>query len=284
MRSRFATALALAGVAAGAVAIPAQAQVPDAAYERLGSGGALPSLTVKATNRYKISVTSAFGNVLLQTQRAPTHTEYVVSGTGTGKRIKANFGKFGKIDVRFKKKGKARKYRPRSCTGRAAKRQPGVWRGTIKFKGEKGYTKVNAKKARGNVIKGGDLTCDIPGITQPTVWLFAERDRPQGDLEFEAFKLRDNPSARPDFRATSRERNGKVKITRTVSLRGQPGQFTFTISPYSGVVQPPSPFKGSGTYSSSSGSWTGNLRVKFPGTNAIALTGSGFSAGMGVLP
>jgi len=284
MRSRLAAAIAVAAIAAGAVAVPGQAQVGDAVQERLARGApAVPTLLVKGKKRYRIMVTSALGSVLLQAQRAPARAEYVVPGTGTAKRIKANFGKLGKVNVTFKKKGKARKYRPKGCTGKPAKLQPGVWLGTIRFKGENGYTKVSKKKARGHVVKGGSLSCSEsdPGSTRPTVWLWADKDRPQGDLTFEAFKLRDNPSAKPQFRATSFERSGKVKVVRTVSLRGKPGQFTFGLSPFSGTVTPPSPFKGTGTYSG--GAWSGNLRVRFPGTSAVALTGSGFNAGMSVV-
>lgn len=286
-------ALVAATIALGAAAGPAQAQgydtYRDLVRERLGGGGNewVPQVNaVKGTKGYRVTVGGSSGNLMITAYRKPGFAWYTTRGKTSTKRLRARFGKFGKVNLRFKAKGKVRTIKPpRGCTGRGDKVQPGVWRGVFRFKGEGRYTRVKKRRLRGKLVKYGNYVCPLRarrGIPAgQLVYLYAERKRAGRQVSFGAEK-RDEDGARPDFYAYSEERVGKVGIGRNVVLRGRPDDFTFTFLPFTGLVEPPAPFSGTAAYSEAAGTWTGDLEVRFPGLRA-ALTGTGFDVEMGIV-
>jgi hypothetical protein len=292
VRRPFAAALALAAIAAATTGGPAQAQLrgsyEDPTRERLAGLGTgwIPQVgQIKGTKGYKVRVAGTGPLVVITAMRKPGSVLYSTKGKATRKRIRARFGKLGRVDLRFRKKGKMRTRKPpRGCVGRGDKVQPGVWRGIVRFKGERGYTRVRKRRVRGRWVRRGDYTCpERARAPEPdsTVHLQASAMQTGANVFFSVRRLVD-PGDRPRFLATSEERIRRVGILRTVELRGQPDHFTFSLDALTATVQPPRPFSGTATYDGTTETWSGDLEVAFPGRRA-ALTGPGFFVLMDVL-
>lgn len=290
--------LAALALAAGALALTAaQAQATTVpSLERDGRAlalTALPSASVKGAKGWKIEVFAAFSDrvVLSAAKGKPgrggkLQTTYSAPGKATAKRLKANLGKLGTIDLRFKAR-KTKRQRPRGCTGTPNKVTRGVWRGRLRFKGEHGYTKVNLTKLRGTVLKPGNLRCDDDGggpVGPARASLVVTRGNIDRGTMLTVSKA-DRPNASPQFYVTHSEKAGKVSINRTASYNGRPAEFTYTTPAPSGEadVRPKGPFSGVGRYRGLD-SWGGNLRVKLAGAKGrVPLTGAGFHASLDLL-
>lgn len=283
-QKRLLYALGCAAAAVALTAAPAQAQPPETHFqtvkERLGANSteSFPLARAKGTKNWKILVSGFKNSVTVDVLKKGQLAYYSARGKATPTRLRANFGKFGKVNLRFVKKGKLRKQKPRGCTGTPNKIQRGVWRGILRFKGEGSYTKVRVKSAKGSVMKPGRLDCSSGGNGNggghDYVTLQASKDRPKDRVHFFAEKRAGAPNARPWFTASTDEKKGKVSIGRMVSVRGKPNQFKYTLTGQA-EVKPKGKFSGRASLDGSD--WTGNLKVKLPGKR-VALTGPGFQA------
>jgi hypothetical protein len=87
--------------------------------------------------------------------------------------MKASFGKLGKVSLHFRPSGKVRRVKiPKTCL----KHRPpvvsarlGTFVGTIKFRGERGYTTVSAHRVKGGIgdplaIGDKELHCEGPNL------------------------------------------------------------------------------------------------------------------------
>jgi hypothetical protein len=226
--------------------------------------------------------------------------QYSVSGQVTANTIKARFGRLGRVSVRFRPSGHQRRVRvPKKCI---ENRLPvvtatlGSFVGTIEFRGERGYTNVSARRAKGGI---GDpladtakkLVCDFHESD-------AERKRelesvsldaspPDARIGFDAGRLfgtwpgLPSPVAGPGgirnlFFALASEEQGGMSIIRAAASLGGSEDFVFDDALTSATVSPPFPFSGSGSFlrnPDGSTSWTGTLAVLLPGLGTVGLTG-----------
>ncbi|HEY8465317.1 MAG TPA: hypothetical protein VIL04_00780 [Solirubrobacterales bacterium] len=155
-------------------------------------------------------------------------------------------------------------------------------RGTIKFKGEQGYTKVSKRRARGFVSRPGNFECPETVPPGQYVYLTADRTRPKGSVSFLAYTFTGD-GVKPTFEASADESVGAVDILRFAGVKGSSEQFTFELTePFAATVHPPAPFSGTAAYDGADESWTGNLKVKLPG-KTYKLTGSGFGVVLDLL-
>lgn len=206
-------------------------------------------------------------------QAAYYPTTYKVAG----RVLRFQLGQFGKVDVKFKPRGKARKRLPRGCKGTPNRIRRGIWKGTIRFRGEGGYTRVKVRRAKGTLTKPGSYKCP-EGPQPPTdVALLASRGDSTESVDFFATRPLDRPNARPRFGGLHHAQIGKVNVFHFISARGEPGDFTFSFGPDEGShtasVTPPSPFKGSATLEG--GAFLGDLRGRFL-DGPLALAGPDF--------
>jgi hypothetical protein len=262
--------------------------------------------TLRGSHGYRITVAADPSGrddevqLTAQSTRGGT-AEYRVSGAVTRTTIKANFGRLGKIAVRFRPSGRERRVRvPRKCQ---KERPPvvssrlGSFVGTIEFRGERGYTHVVAHSAKGGI---GDPLANTPKKLQCDFRESnAERKR-----ELESVSLEGSPAnSRVSFSASrlfggsallippgekmpegngylflafASERTGRVSISRTAGTLGESKDFSYDESLTSATVRPPSPFTGTGTFhrnADGSTTWTGSLAVPLPGLGTVGLTG-----------
>jgi hypothetical protein len=176
----------------------------------------------------------------------------------------------------------------------------GIFRGTIAFHGERGFTTVKSRSAHGQIDVDPRVRCPKPKHPphEPkqtledlgVEYLNATREEKNGDsLSFSAFatglKL---PGHGPvtDFSATYTHRRGKLSVSAsTTKLGEEAGLLSLTApngTPTEATVTPPAPFSGSATFkleSPTTASWIGDLSVEIPTLGTVSLTESGFWAG-----
>jgi hypothetical protein len=210
----------------------------------------------------------------------------------------------GRIDVSFEQK-KAHRVRIADgphCNDRSQLIRKGVFRGRISFRGERGFTAVHAKSAPGTILERDRLVCHepeygVPGITEP-----GGPEMPPGTYNPAVFASRPGtsfwaagpPATEPPvasggipvvaFEATYSTARRGIQIFARASVDSGSNRFLVP-GPLGALtdatVEPPAPFKGSGTYhleSPTTATWSGDLRVEFPGIGSVPLTGPGFAA------
>jgi hypothetical protein len=199
---------------------------------------------------------------------------YTVRGEVTSKRIKADVGEFGSIDMRFHPRKGHGHFTP-TCSSSRYKVKRGRWRGEIDFSGESGYTTVSAKRAKPTWLSEptGCSSVDT-GSGVRGVWL----DNISGQTFFDAYQ-NGGPGTRTQFDATKFEgSSGGVDIVRQVWTDGSPDAFTYNKRLTKASATPPAPFHGSVSFTRSphsrKGTLEGDLTATFPGTGPVGLVGS----------
>jgi hypothetical protein len=250
-------------------------------------------LSLKTGNGYSVSVEGSGRRVALTVNRGLAFTTYVTPGRASPDGVRARFGHFGRVSVRFKPSGKVRRKKPpKRCKGKAAIVRPGVFVGTIRFEGEDGYIEIDAHRAKGSTSTRPRWRCRP---LRAAARLSALRDGHGPDtavLEastldervfFEAAGFRDPKG--PDlifFLAGSAERRGSVRIARIVlAISRKARTFVFDRPPRSATVTPPKPFHGAATFERGPGGtplWSGSLSVSLLGEPSLPLTGASFTA------
>jgi hypothetical protein len=218
---------------------------------------------------------------------------YVTQKRFDGDRIRARFGSRGRVAVEFKPSGKATyRWPPQRCEGKPKVTQPGVFVGTIRFRGEGGYTSIDRSRARGEVRTPARWECrrgkrahgagldpeaerftilDASAGGYPLASFSTTASRPQGrsgETMFLASRLEGRPTS--------------MVVIRRVFAHGEDESFSFDDALSTATAAPPLPFEGSGTFTvgpgGDDGSWLGSLTVDFPGAEDVPLAGEGFGA------
>jgi hypothetical protein len=262
--------------------------------------------TLRGSNGYRITVSAdaegRSNEVQLSAEGHLGTVQYSAPGKVTPTIIKAKFGHLGRISVRFEPSGRERNVRVRR---KCMKGRPSVvtsrlgrFVGTIKFRGERGYTRTSAHSAQGGT---GDPLANTPKKLQCDFHESdAERERelesvaldgspPGAGVSFSAFRLFGNSfnltglnkqfppkNDRYLFLVIASEKAGAMSIFRTTGSLGESQDFIFDQTLTSATVRPPSPFTGSGTFlrnADGSTTWTGSLAVPLAGLGTINLTG-----------
>lgn len=251
------------------------------------------NFSLGASNGYTVSVERRGRQVTLgafRFGRFLSAASYTVVGSASPDRIKARFGKLGRVSVRFKAK-RAKRIGPRKgCTGKPAMDRSGVFVGTIRFRGEGGYTRVAARRAQGRVIDTLKERCEFPHTRRsarasasplgPPV-LGASLGSRRG---FGASISRRAGKRSALYEAISFERRGRMRIFRIVFAKGREDSFTYVGDLSAATVKPPAPFEGEATFlreRRGKGSWLGSLSVSFPGRDDVPMAGSRFVAKLG---
>lgn len=262
-------------------------------------------LSVAATGHKRVTLTASKGLM---------SATYTVPGRATRKRIDADFGSLGRISVRFDgapaPKAKKTRRQRRSCRGRPTIRFRGIFHGTIRFRGEHGYTSVNTRRARGSFYRSFRRVCKKrswkPGLPPPGKrrlamkrpsllinTLIAESKGEGRSTGFAIIQLkvtggakRADPGSLSFVIATQGERTGRVAIARSLLTVGDEGSLLVGdpgIQPVTATVALSKPFSGTANYREEAGlppSWTGDFGVWLPGAGVVPLTGEGFKAGL----
>ncbi len=253
--------------------------------------GHLTSFELRGSHGYSVLVTAnMLGRVTVEATKGRGRTEYVANGKPTRDfGARARFRGLGSVAFDFRPIGRPRKTPPYpGCKGRPTT-QSGVIRGRVEFEAERGFTAVSARRARAELVRWPRLRCrlQLGGDSRGVGAQFFALAEGRGSVGFSATRYA--PDARPrarriQFEASAEERRRGVRILRSVAVAAGPPTFRQPERehvPEHLVLTPPAPFSGSASFQrtpESTFTWTGPLRVEFPGTDPVALAGPDFTA------
>jgi hypothetical protein len=232
-----------------------------------------------------------------------TWTDYSTHGSVSGKRIDADFGDLGHVDIEVNlAAGQSQRYPPRKgCRGRGSVEVPGTFRGTIEYFGEGDIPPLSVTHGEIDLIRRFKAVCESPLLaTGQSREKKGEKHKPKPDLSYlsvsgkgegrtvdlEAIDFASRKRPAHSFGllfAGDYERREAVRIARrTLTFFGSE---SFRVrrrgkQPETVWIKPPEPFAGSALYSHVPGpspDWTGNLSVDLPGAE-VPLVGPAFEA------
>lgn len=285
---------------------------PAAAADReVHRDGFWAEFHLKSENGYDVSVFSTgHKRVILTASKGGVSASYLVPGRASRKRIDADFGPFGEISVKFDPAARRPTRKGRLCPGPRPIAMAGTFRGTIRFVGERGFTEVDASRARGSYFRSFRQVCEKPekrhrsrvprppGAGQselrPVVTtLLAETDANGRHLEVGFLGLGFAPGPKlPTVEflsigiAGSQERVGHVVVSRSALTDASSRSLHLSApeaEPETATLSLPKPFSGTATHRKEDGSaptWTGTLGVRLPGLGTVPLAGTEFHSGL----
>jgi hypothetical protein len=274
---------------------------------------------------YRVAVLAFGQTVVLQVGRGKslrrmTATTYLVHGTATPTAIRASFGELGRVDLHFQRSTGPRLPAPLECSGRGPIVRKGIFVGAVHFRGEGGYTAVQAHRAQGISIDIAALSAclrhDLRGSRRTAI---APRSPFAALLELrksgrapQAPSTPTHPSkgprqtilaargthglsrsvflalARGDrkvrYAAAEATSEGALGVVRVATATAPRSSFSFNGELSRARVTPPRPFSGRGLFEHGPGnakSWNGPLSVSLLGAPRLPLTGPPFEAQLG---
>lgn len=255
--------------------------------------GGFMSFELEGSNGYLIGVSAGPGRrVSLTTVKEGITTAYSVWDAGVGTdQVKARLPGMGLISVRFHQRGSAHHLPMTGCDGPRMTLRKGVARGTIRFVGEREYTRVDAHEADAESAEWEKQRCRFgtPGrhSRNRREWTNGFQVWEEGNSlsYFSARKYRPGVlrGGRAVFTAETSSYVRSLRVHRRISVVAPASTFRIPepdTYPEHVILTPPAPFSGSGTFArtpESVFSWEGDLSVQFPGIDPLPLTGPRFS-------
>jgi hypothetical protein len=218
------------------------------------------------------------GTVTITAASRRGFASYTARGRFTRHHIRADFGYYGKVALRFATHSRLRFVAPKSpqerhgivctSTGRVV---GGKFRGAFRFQGEGRYTSVRAHRVRGEIDRTTKEHCR--GRAQ-----YTELKAKSRSVKFLAFS--EDEYETDFFAASVTEHVGRVRIDRYAfaSAPQSAGEFTFDPSLTTAHVAlgGEGPITGGAHFTSQPRSWTGYLTASFPGDENVPMTGGEF--------
>lgn len=237
------------------------------------------------THGYRITILAFSGDLIVTASKGTASVSYVLIKSGLeGDRIHARLPGVGRVFLKFHDRGRPQG-RPEKGCDEAQITRKGVFLGTVKIEGERGFTSAMSHHVRGEIRQGGHGKCQ----RRPTVrarkaagrLLSASTNRGKGSLSFSAFEFPSSLLGSELLFSVSLVRpRGKMGIITTQSaLAKHPTDLEIATPPRSASATPPAPFTGSATFqqeSSKDFSWAGDLAVELPGVGEVSIAGPKF--------
>jgi hypothetical protein len=244
---------------------------------------------IKGTSGFQITVERTGHRVELVASNGNSAAIYIVHSPATRDAdIHARFPGVGVVSTHFKPSG-ATSRTPAICGGGPSIRQDGVFRGTIKFRGERGFTRAKVDSAHGFFFREPKENCKGKGhsgqSSRPIYSLTARTRVPGGVLAFAASKSPPGSEFAGHtgyFAVELKHRHGmrSSRVAAASSWSGTGFEMAGPANrPEAATISPPAPFSGTASFSSTSASsaeWTGDLMVELPGAGSVHLTGPQF--------
>jgi hypothetical protein len=222
------------------------------------------------------------GQVLIFVVRKREAALYITPATVTATTIDAELGELGRISVEFEASGPPKKVR-QSCAGQpfTSTFQPGAWVGTIDFRGEEGFTQVEASRASPFFNRLCAVTEESETFSPKLAGarLLARSATNREKIALQANENR--PGGRLRVEARVEEKKHALTVVRVIENFYPGSGFSFDSELHSAHLRPPSPFSGEAAFrrdAKALNRWTGSLSVSFPGRANVPLTGSHFRA------
>lgn len=257
------------------------------------SGGKSIGFSLKGSNGYWIEIGKEGGEVRLLASKEESAVTYSVRSLAPrGNEIRARFPGLGRIAVRFRPLRPPRTIEPHpfpGCKGGETVKQPGHFVGTIRFRGERGYTSVRATRVRAAIETTAKEVCkrsdNGPEREEDRTELFAVSESGREGVGFSAdTTVIPEVTSTTSFSATTVELRRGMSIYRNTFALGKESDILPGDTrpfPLSATITPPPPFQGSAEFQRTAegeSTWTGSLTVPLPGLGRVALTGPDFTA------
>jgi hypothetical protein len=304
----WARAIGVLAAALGLLALPADASARPGfdAQER----SLRLNLVVKGSNGFRgVIATEGHKQVSLTLIRGGVSMDLRTAETVSRRGIVARFGDLGKVSVRFQGEPPAADPGPRrrgrggdptpGCSGRNPIVERGHFHGTIQFRGENDFTRIDTGLAPGTVERRFRRVCRQPPRKPGAAFeeLFKglrltqleARARVGGvNVTFEATALDFSSILGPEFppfygfSARTVERREGMRVVRAAKGLGDDHSFLANkpgATPQTVTVVPPPPFVKTAEHLKEHGTpatWVGPLAVRLPGAGLVPLTGPGF--------
>lgn len=257
------------------------------------AGGFELGFQLAASNGYRLTVggydatASITAAVSDAAQGRKAWSTYIARGEVTSTAMHASFGALGRVDVRFQQSGPIRYGRRHDhCIGpHRYTIRPGAFVGSIRFRGEGGYTSANVHRVRGKIVTPRRLICRDILVKEIEAERQAGAQKRHGKVTRLYSFLRSGLTAmlfsaaerdgKAGFFAGVEQTVGSVGVFRGVSVRASPATFVADSALSFAGITPPPPFSGSGSFQrgpAGAKSWTGSLAVSFPGAPNTPLT------------
>lgn len=306
-RGRLATALALVALAGLGLLAPSAGAAPHGPpppallREAVGHGPVpsprhffQPVIELGEHGGYEVEVFGGAGTVLVIVHRGERAASwYVAHGVANANRVEASFGKFGEVSMGFQvSSDHTWERRHRKCRGRQRYvNRRGVFAGRLRFRGEKGYVSVRVHRAKGYVTAvapqcersaAGELDL-LAGAAAakgsspiPTTLQLSWLDGTSSGVFYAVAR-----EWGTGFYAETAKSEGKLAIFRGVKAKGGAKRLRVDEELTTARTNPPAPFSGSGVYRAAPDgtfTWSGALKVNFPGAPNTPLTDAPFKA------
>lgn len=265
------------------------APAADAAQAR----GPAAELTVRGSHGYEIRLAITDGSSILSASKGregfATADYFSAAGHASTRDAEARFGQMGRVDVQFHATGKAQRRLLPPCRGGPELIRHGVFVGTIRFRGEGGYTEVDVTHARGTITTVPSQTCTPSGPSKKKPGkrkqskgareIVFSASSQAGEVQLEATRMQQGLNENLIL-ASSYEAAQGMTILRSVLVFAPLNAFSFDAPLNSATLSPPAPFSGSAKFEridDYASRWEGPLSVSFPGRPGVPLTGRDFS-------
>jgi hypothetical protein len=228
------------------------------------------------------------------------YVSYQVKGELSPSGLVAKFGTLGEVSVTFSPTKTISSQRPpKGCKDEARTDRKGIFSGTIKLTGEREYVRLDATRAKGEMVvmphwhcgpqSGKNVVPPPPTVThrasaekEDVATLKASSRASRGG--FSAGAIRGPKGHNYTFFAGGlSEHRESMEIFRLAALPAPTSTFLFNHAAGTASVHPPWPFSGSASFKrrrKGPPAWSGSLKVALLGADPIALTGPGFQASL----
>jgi hypothetical protein len=217
---------------------------------------------------------------------------YSAPGKVSPEGITVKFGGLGEFVVDYQPFRTLETHGPNHhCEGEPATTTEGYFRGTMRFRGEGNYVRIEASRVKGTLVLHPEWSCDYGSARasrtlartanqEATLVANSRRDA----IRFGVLASRGEDD-RPQtfFFAVSQEVREKVAIARFTYASTHAAGFKFNNRRGSAFADPPAPFAGFARYlrrPDAPDSWKGPLTVPLLGLGRVHLAGPGFHARM----
>jgi hypothetical protein len=264
---------------------------PSTALGVDGDGETTFAVPLQANHGLSAKLEADDDEIQLKVSRYGQQAVYFAPGEVSPDRIAVKFGSFGEFVVDYQPFRTLKTREPnRRCEGEPWTTTEGYFRGTLRFRGERDYVRIEATKAKGTLVLHPEWSCrygsagvsrargrEVGGDTA-TLAASSRRD----SIGFAVIGSREEDE-RPYtfFFAGSQEVREGVGISRITLADTRSAGFEFDNRRGTAFVDPPAPFAGSARYlrrPDARDGWSGSLTAPLLGLGRVRLAGPGFDA------
>jgi hypothetical protein len=258
-----------------------------------GDGEVAFEVPLKTNNALSAKLEADDDEIELTVSEGGQEVAYFAQGTVTPAGIAVKFGRLGEIVVDYEpfRTLKSREPGPR-CEGEPRTTTEGFLSGTIRFRGERDYVRIEAARVKGTLVLNSRWSCQYGPAgasrapareTEEDSATLAAYSRRNG-TRFAAFgPLESRGKLYAAFFVTRHEVREGVGIARSTSAAAPFASFRFDQRRGTAFVDGPAPLAGWARYQRRPGApdrWSGTLTAPLLGLGRVRLAGPGFLAGM----